>query len=208
MRKSGADSSALNISFGLSFKRTDADVERTASSTSVMALIANGSQRPVTSLRILVCSRESRFGSPTQRIRMCVSNKNLGCKLHLPSLSLTTSQRSEVSRFTISPTISILPAKRPLSDFHRFFFTGWRTATGRPRFVTVIVSLRSSTSSKNARHFALNSVAVTVRFAISRSYHSSGHLTGGQPTSIKRTSMTFVLVGPVISRSPSGWKKL
>src|SRR3989442_12116350 len=44
---------------------------------------------------------------------------------------------------------------------HGFFLIDCRVATGRPRLVTVIVPPPSSISSRRARHFVLNSVAVS-----------------------------------------------
>ena len=44
------------------------------------------------------------------------------------------------SPFTMSPTISTLPANEFAGDFQAFFFAGPSTATGRPRRVMVIGS--------------------------------------------------------------------
>src|ERR1019366_5056267 len=89
------------------------------------------------------------------------------------SSRLSASQRSEVSKLTISPVISSFPAKIPLGDFHPGFFAAETVATGRPRFLPVIVPPCSWTSSSSARHLALNSVAPMTRFFIPPSYRVS-----------------------------------
>jgi RecA DNA recombination protein len=67
----------------------------------------------------------------------------------------------DVSAFTMSPIIWAFPAQLSLGDFQARLFGGPRTATGRPRLVIVIGSPRCSISSRNARHLALNSEALT-----------------------------------------------
>src|SRR5262245_56845405 len=80
----------------------------------------------------------------------------------------------------MSPTISTLPFHAPIDDFLGFRFGGTSAATTRPRLVTVMVLPFTSTSSSRARHFALNSVALTTWFFISSGYHlanwSSDHI--------------------------------
>src|SRR5580692_1893775 len=74
---------------------------------------------------------------------------------------VTTSQRSEKSAFTISPTIFTLPARIPSEDLNGLRLTGPIVAIGRPRLVTVTVPPSSAIWFRSARHFALNSVALT-----------------------------------------------
>jgi hypothetical protein len=46
-------------------------------------------------------------------------------------------QKRVVSNSTMSPTILTLPIHAPLGDFQRFFLTGGRIATGRPRLLAL-----------------------------------------------------------------------
>ncbi len=62
--------------------------------------------------------------------------------------------------FAISPWRLNLLAHAPLGDLQGFLPDGPKTATGQPRFVIVIALPSSATSSSNARHLALNSVAL------------------------------------------------
>ena len=73
----------------------------------------------------------------------------------------------------MSPTICIRPAQVPAGDFHFFFFAGPSTATGRPLLVIVIDPPRRSISSRNAEHFALNSVALTTRSCMISGYRNA-----------------------------------
>jgi hypothetical protein len=66
----------------------------------------------------------------------------------------------------MSPTIFALPAHEFAGDFQAFYLAGPSTATGRPRRVMVIGPPLCSISSSNARHLALNSVALTTRVFI------------------------------------------
>ena len=70
---------------------------------------------------------------------------------------------SDMSKFTMSPTILPFPANEFRGDFQALFFTGPRTATGTPRRVIVMGSARFSISCRRARHLALKSVALTTR---------------------------------------------
>lgn len=62
----------------------------------------------------------------------------------------------------ISPTISNVPAIHPNGEGRRLF-TGTISATGKPRFVTVIGRRVRCTSSRSFKHVALNFVAPIVR---------------------------------------------
>lgn len=73
---------------------------------------------------------------------------------------------SELSAIRISSGICILPFNMPLDERLRAGGGGPTVATGRPRLVTVIVPPVRLTSSSSERHFALNSVAVTIWVAI------------------------------------------
>src|SRR6185437_2329052 len=109
--------------------------------------------------------RESLFGSASHRTTTWVSRRNRGA-IHFPGFWRRTSHRLLESIFAISPAILTFPAQAPFGDFQAALPTGEIVATARPRFVTVIVPPSSSTSSSNARHLALNSVALNTRCCI------------------------------------------
>ena len=135
-----------------------------------MALTPTGSFLATQDSKTRSCSFDTLFVSEIQRTTMCVSNRMRG-----PNYGSHSPRAQSHSKFvfTMSPSIWTLPSKTPLGDFHRFLFAGPTVATGRPRFVTVIVPPLASTSSSNARHFALNSVALTTRSFIFQKYQEN-----------------------------------
>jgi hypothetical protein len=80
-----------------------------------------------------------------------------------PYACRTTSQRADISAFTMSPVTRTRPAQLLRGDFQAARFTGPRTATGRPRLVIVMGSPDFSISLRHARHLALKSVALNTR---------------------------------------------
>ncbi len=93
-----------------------------------------------------------------------------------PRSGLTSASHSSDGP-TRSPAIRPCPAKAPMGDRSFGLRAGPSVATGMPRFVIVMLEDSSETSSNRARHFALNSVALTTTFFIRKVYHVSGHLT-------------------------------
>jgi hypothetical protein len=88
------------------------------------------------------------------------------------------SQSADVSTFTMSPIIRALRAQLFRGDFQAVRFAGPSTATGRPRLVMVMGSPDFSISPRQARHLALNSVALNTRsFIHFHRSRSHGHLT-------------------------------
>ena len=131
MRRLGADSSALNISFRLNFRRIGPALEKNAISTRVISLIANGSRRRVISLRMRVCSRESLCGSLIQRRKMWVSIKTR--KNHLPlrfSNHIPKIRSIEIDNVTYNLDLA---SENAFERFPRFLLhrlqNGYRTAT-------------------------------------------------------------------------------
>src|SRR5260370_42082483 len=74
----------------------------------------------------------------------------------------------------MSPTMRAFRAQLSLGDFQVRCFNGPSTATGKPLRVIAMGSPRCWISERNARHLALNSVALTTRVFINlRSYYLS-----------------------------------
>jgi hypothetical protein len=116
------------------------------------------------------------IGQPSNEY-VCIQQQT-GKQAGAPYADPAISQTADVSALTMSPVIRALPAQLFRGDFQAVRFTGPRTATGRPRLVIVMGSPDFSISPRQARHLALNSVALSTRSVIHFHRSSShGHLT-------------------------------
>src|SRR5439155_26384580 len=120
----------------------------------------------------LFCGFDRRSGVARHHTRMCVSNKT-------ELIRQPFSHASASLNFTMSPLILTIPFQLPRNDF-AVAETGETLAIGRPRLVMIKV-LPFATSSSNARHLALNSLAPKVDsfmalLWIGHNDQSTGHL--------------------------------
>lgn len=166
-RKTGFACTLFRNSATPAFNARRSESTSRAISKHVMALTASGSPRRTAASTTCNCVRESLRDSKSHRIRMWVSSSSRGGKIpphyFFRDLCATASHRSDVSKFTMSPTTCPFRAQLSRGDFSAAPFTGPITATGRPRRVMVMDSRELSISLRQARHLALNSDAPRTR---------------------------------------------
>lgn len=109
--------------------------------------------------RLLTRKLFGRRKAPNDYMRV---EKKARIQLRAPLRRRRTSQRPDVWASARSSGTVTFPSHMPSGDFQADRCTGPALASGRPRFVIVIVPPRSPIPSSSARHFALNSVTLTI----------------------------------------------